>query len=76
MIGQEIGLPYLILLALEKLEENILAEGDYYPGDLLKSVAKVNPKFWGGNGKLSVQLKKLLADNQELLISENISLSI
>jgi hypothetical protein len=35
MIGQKIGLDYLILLALESLEGNILLEGNFYCGDLL-----------------------------------------
>jgi hypothetical protein len=39
MIGQNIGLPYLLPLALERLEENTWAAGDMYPGDLLKMTA-------------------------------------
>lgn len=46
MIGQNIGLTYLIPLALDKLKENILAEGDYYPGDLLKSVLTSKESYW------------------------------
>jgi len=46
MIGQNIGLAYLIPLALEKLRNNLLAEGDYYPGDLLKSVLGTESSFW------------------------------
>jgi CDI immunity proteins len=38
MIGQHIGLPHLIPCALDLLERDALAEGDYYPGDLLASV--------------------------------------
>jgi hypothetical protein len=39
MIGQDIGLPYLLPLALDHLEENPWAEGHMYPGDLLKASA-------------------------------------
>ncbi|MGH9867163.1 MAG: contact-dependent growth inhibition system immunity protein [Candidatus Polarisedimenticolia bacterium] len=46
MIGQEIGLPFLIPLALEILEVEPLAEGDYYPGDLLSNVLRVGETFW------------------------------
>jgi len=49
MIGQNIGLPYLIPLALDILNDNPLAEGDYYPGDLLKSVLTVDGEFWQAN---------------------------
>jgi hypothetical protein len=38
LIGQQIGLEYLLPRAVVFLEYNPLAEGDYYPGDLLQSV--------------------------------------
>jgi hypothetical protein len=74
MIGQSIGLTYLIPLALEKLQENILAEGNCYPGDLFKSVINIDSHFWVTNKGLHTQLKQLIADNRELIESENISL--
>ncbi|MGN6180275.1 MAG: contact-dependent growth inhibition system immunity protein [Mucilaginibacter sp.] len=74
MIGQAIGLTYLIPIALEKLQENILAEGDLYPGDLLKSVINIDSHFWATNKELYAQLKQLIVDNRGLIESENISL--
>src|SRR5262245_62623721 len=38
MIGQQIGLPHLMPLAIPVLEREPLAEGDFYPGDLLSNV--------------------------------------
>jgi hypothetical protein len=38
LIGQNCNLEIIIPLALDRLRENILAEGDYYEGDLLKNV--------------------------------------
>ena len=38
MIGQEIGLDYLIPLAIEVLTIDLFAEGDFFEGDLLKNV--------------------------------------
>jgi hypothetical protein len=38
MISQQIGLRPLMPLAIAVLEEDPLAEGDYYPGDLLSMV--------------------------------------
>ncbi|MEH0510608.1 MULTISPECIES: contact-dependent growth inhibition system immunity protein [unclassified Streptomyces] len=35
LVGQDIGLPYLLPLALDVLRENPMAEGDMYEGDLL-----------------------------------------
>jgi hypothetical protein len=40
MIGQRIGLPHLIPLAVAALERDPLAEGDFHPGDLLASVSR------------------------------------
>ncbi|SNY94983.1 contact-dependent growth inhibition system immunity protein [Flagellimonas pacifica] len=46
MIGQDIGLKYLIPLAFKTLEKDILAEGDFYEGDLLKAVLTSNSAYW------------------------------
>jgi hypothetical protein len=46
MIGQNIGLQYLVPLALEHLRRNPSAQGDYYPGDLLKMVLDADAEFW------------------------------
>ena len=67
MIGQNIGLKFLIPLALEKLRENVLAEGDYYEGDLLKSVLTSEVSFWEGRTDLFDQLDKVIQQNLELL---------
>src|SRR5216683_695613 len=46
MIGQNIGLEYLVPLAIERLQRDPFAAGDFYPGDLLGSVLKVQSSFW------------------------------
>ena len=46
LIGQNIGLEYLIPLALERLADEPLAEGDYYPGDLWARVLRADSCFW------------------------------
>jgi hypothetical protein len=46
MIGQNIGLRFLMPLAIDRLKENILAEGDYYEGDLLSAVLQSNQSYW------------------------------
>ena len=46
MIGQSIGLDFLIPLAIEVLDNDILAEGHFYEGDLLKSVLTSDIKYW------------------------------
>ncbi len=49
MIGQEIGLPHLLPVAIERLKGQPLAEGDYYPGDLLCSVLRIGATYWRSN---------------------------
>jgi len=46
MIGQSIGLKFLIPLAIEILKTDILAEGDLYEGDLLQSVLISDKDYW------------------------------
>jgi len=42
LIGQRIGLRCLLPRALALLEEDLFAEGDYFPGDLLASLVRLN----------------------------------
>ena len=42
MIGQNIGLAYLLPFALDYLEQSPWAAGDMYPGDLLKATARAD----------------------------------
>lgn len=63
MIGQGIGLKYLAPLALKELEKDIMVEGDFFPGDLLEKVAKVETKFWEGNVELKAKLQELIQHN-------------
>ena len=46
LIGQSIGLKYLVPLALDHLVHHPLAQGDFYPGDLLRAVATVDEEYW------------------------------
>lgn len=49
MIGQEIGLEYLVPLALDILKVDLFAESHLFEGDLLKNVLTVNTNFWNLN---------------------------
>lgn len=68
MISQNIGLKYLIPLALETLKENILAEGDFYEGDLLKSVLTSDREFWNKETDLFNELELIISKNENLMI--------
>jgi hypothetical protein len=60
LIGQTRGLQLLVPMALDHLEVHPLAEGDYYPGDLLASVADVGDSFWRVHPNLRRRLVKAL----------------
>lgn len=64
MIGQNLGLDYLVPLGLETLESNILAEGDLYEGDLLKSMLTIHPEFWISNPERRTRLCELFEANE------------
>ncbi|GGO04917.1 hypothetical protein GCM10011576_06970 [Micromonospora parathelypteridis] len=46
MLGQEIGVPALLARAVQVLLSDPLAEGDYYPGDLLSNVLRLPDSAW------------------------------
>lgn len=60
LIGQQIGLKYLIPYSLPKLEENILAEGNYYEGDLLNNCLGINIAFWEANTDLYEEFTSII----------------
>jgi hypothetical protein len=60
MIGQQLGLKYLIPLALDKLKDDLFIEADYFPGDLLKNVLNVDTSFWLQNKNVWNHLHSLL----------------
>lgn len=70
LISQNIGLDYLIGIALEKLEQDICAEGDFYKGDLLYSVSRVSTEFWSKKPIEYQTLKQLVKVNSKKIKSE------
>lgn len=60
MIIQEAGLPYLLTLAIEILKNDLLAEGNYYEGDLLGAIMKIKPTNWKGNLELWTEIDTLI----------------
>lgn len=62
MIGQNIGLIYLIPLAIEELQINPLVSGELYSGDLLHSVLTSNPAFWRENVALRNNIKDIICN--------------
>jgi hypothetical protein len=61
MIGQGLGVPFLLPLAIEQLERNPIIQGDFYPGDLLRAVIGLPSDFWTANPALTHQLRAIIA---------------
>lgn len=57
MIGQSIGLEFLLPLALRALADDPFVAGDYYPGDLFKYVLAVTPDYWRSRPQRQAELR-------------------
>jgi hypothetical protein len=68
LTAQRVGLAVVVPLALARLEENPLAEGDFYPGDLLVAVLRVPPAYWQSHPDEAARLRTVAgsADLDEL----------
>ena len=73
MIGQEHGAFYVIPFAIPLLEEDILAEGNYYPGDLLNAILSLPAKAWEDHQVLKQRITDLILANEEVLQEEDIA---
>lgn len=69
MIGQKISLPILIPLAVERVQDEPLVEGDYYPGDLLHAVLRVDEAFWANHPDSFQQVRNIIRRVKDLLPS-------
>ncbi|MGO9112778.1 MAG: contact-dependent growth inhibition system immunity protein [Thermoguttaceae bacterium] len=51
-IGQNMSLEFLLPIAIEHLQDDPLVEGDYYQGDLLVAVLRIQSTFWSNHPEL------------------------
>lgn len=65
LISQNIGLEVLVPRAMTFLHEDPLAEGDYYPGDLLCAVLAVSGDFWARHRDLVDEVERIAASVPE-----------
>lgn len=63
MIGQNIGLEYLIPVVIEVLEKEPFIEADFYEGDLFLNVLKIENKYWESNEEQKEAILKIFKDN-------------
>jgi hypothetical protein len=64
-IGQNQSLPILIPMALQVLQQDILAEGHHYPADLLQAILTSQPSFWQSHPHLKAAFIRLFRKNQQ-----------
>lgn len=62
LIGQAISLEVLVPLALDTLEQDPLAAGNLYFGDLLHAVVRVPIPFWTMKPELRARLDSIIGD--------------
>jgi hypothetical protein len=61
LVAQHVGLDVIVPLTLNRLEEQPLLEGDFYPGDVLVAVLRVPPSYWSANPAQMARLKRIIA---------------
>ncbi|WP_405594128.1 contact-dependent growth inhibition system immunity protein [Streptomyces sp. NBC_01410] len=61
LIVQNVGLPFLLPLAVEVLLDNPMAEGNFYEGDLLSAVTTRDPDSWSTFPHLARELATVLS---------------
>ena len=58
---------------MEKLQDNILLEADFYEGDLLSNILNVDISFWKDNKDYWTKLNDLINDKRQQLDEMKIS---
>ncbi|MEP4077926.1 contact-dependent growth inhibition system immunity protein [Haloferula sp.] len=66
LIGQSIGLDYLIPVALRRLEADPFSSGDLYPGALLVAVLAASKDWWLTNPEAEVRALQVLYRVEDL----------
>ena len=61
MIGQKFGLENLVPIALTHLATDPFVEGDFYPGDLLRTLLAIPPPLWATHSELRQDAARVAA---------------
>ncbi|SFW49595.1 contact-dependent growth inhibition system immunity protein [Amycolatopsis australiensis] len=70
LLLQKEGVDVLVPIALTRLEQNPLAEGDFYPGDLLNAVLKIPEAYWRQHPDQHRRVSAVVAAAERLATSE------
>jgi hypothetical protein len=75
LIGQNVGLKYLVPIALDSLRKELFIETEYYPGDLFYSLLSINnePNFWSLNSDLKGDLISIYNEQKKIIGSLDVS---
>ena len=60
LIAQQTALEEMVPLAMCILEEDILASGDFYDGDLLQALLRLPGEYWMSRPAIAAMLVKML----------------
>ena len=66
LIGQDVGLAYLLPLAMEVLRVNPVAEGDMYEGDLLAAVLTRRAEAWSDFPELRREVREIVSEEADV----------
>ena len=64
-VGQKVGFPTVLEVAITRLRADPLIEGDYYPGDLLSALMRLHDDDWEGRVDLRTTLSELIRQAME-----------
>lgn len=67
LISQQIGLKFLMPLALEILRKDVLIDAELYEGDLLEAVVRVDKSFWEQYPAIRAEVFQLIEAKKQLL---------
>jgi hypothetical protein len=67
MLGQKVGMEHLIPIALDRLEADPFASGDFYPGDLLGAVMAIPREYWLSHPAEAARMQTVADHARELL---------
>lgn len=65
LIGQNVGLRFLIPAAIEILRDDLFIDAGLYKGDLLQNVLRVEYEFWNKNKEMKELFNSLLESYSE-----------
>ena len=74
MIGQNLGIDFLINIAFDHLKENIFLDSEYYEGDLLSIILRIPSEFWKMHPTEKDKFLEILSTNYNIIIDQDLSL--